>query len=104
MRHQAGDRGPRPALERDGVKPNPGQRDGAGLNKAVPGKEENAMVGVGDRIVVDARKVGQERRRGVVEAVNGAMILVRWDTGGTSTLFPTAGSLSVESAGETRSR
>jgi hypothetical protein len=51
-------------------------------------------VGVGDRIVLESKKVGQSGRSGIVEEVLGQMPLrlrVRWDDGRTSILSPTAG-------------
>ena len=57
------------------------------------------MVQVGDRVVVDGRKVGQERRPGVVVGVNGPLVDVRWEDGHQSTFVPAAGSMTVVSAG-----
>jgi hypothetical protein len=60
------------------------------------------MVQVGDRVVVDGRKVGQQRRPGVVTAVNGSLVSVRWEDGHQSTFVPAAGTMTVvkgESAG-----
>jgi Domain of unknown function (DUF1918) len=53
------------------------------------------MVNVGDRVVVESEKVGSATRSGVVTAVDGSMITVRWDTGGESVFVPSAGSLHV---------
>lgn len=53
------------------------------------------MVQVGDRVRVDARRVGQGTREGVVLSVNGAMIRVRWQSGEESVFTPSAGSLTV---------
>lgn len=50
------------------------------------------MAQVGDRIAVSSK--GQPRS-GVVTAVSGAMITVRWDTGGETSLIPGPGVLSV---------
>src|SRR5947209_595264 len=50
------------------------------------------MADVGDRIAVVSK--GQPRS-GVVIAVRGAMITVRWATGGETSLFPGPGVLSV---------
>jgi len=50
------------------------------------------MADVGNRITV-ASKGG--RRPGVVTAVNGAMITVRWDSGGETSIIPGPGVLSV---------
>lgn len=58
---------------------------------------------VGDRVSVDAKKVGQPRRAGVIRAVtkglSGARYQVRWDDGQESVLAPGAGNLVVESGG-----
>ena len=53
------------------------------------------MVQVGDRVEVDGRRVGQGRRPGVVTAVNGALVSVRWEDGHQSTFVPAAGTMSV---------
>jgi hypothetical protein len=53
------------------------------------------MVQVGDQVVVDGRKVGQQRRPGVVTAVNGSLVSVRWEDGHQSTFVPAAGTMSV---------
>ena len=50
------------------------------------------MADVGDRIAVASKG---EPRSGVVIAVSGAMITVRWDTGGETSLIPGPGVLSV---------
>ena len=53
------------------------------------------MVQVGDQVVVDGRKVGQQRRPGVVTGVNGSLVSVRWEDGHQSTFVPAAGTMSV---------
>jgi hypothetical protein len=50
------------------------------------------MAEVGDRIAVASKGVP---RSGVVTAVSGAMITVRWDTGEETSLIPGPGVLSV---------
>ena len=50
------------------------------------------MADLGDRIAVSSK--GQPRS-GVVTAVSGAMITVRWDTGGETSIIPGPGVLSV---------
>jgi hypothetical protein len=52
-------------------------------------------VDVGDRVLIESEKVGSATRSGVVTAVDGRMITVRWDTGGESVFVPSAGSLRV---------
>jgi hypothetical protein len=62
------------------------------------------MVEVGDRVLVESEKVGTLTRSGVVTAVEGRLITVRWDSGTQSVFIPSAGSLRVTghepSAGE----
>ena len=53
------------------------------------------MVEVGDRVLVESEKVGTVTRGGVVTAVDGRLITVRWDSGGESIFVPSAGSLKV---------
>jgi hypothetical protein len=56
---------------------------------------------VGDRIVVEAEKVGQTARTGVVEEVlrpNPPRFRVRWDDGHSTVLAPTAGAARIEPA------
>ena len=55
---------------------------------------------VGDRISLDAKKVGQPRRGGVVKDVrqglSGVRLEIEWDDGVRSVLAPGAGVLLVE--------
>ena len=55
---------------------------------------------VGDRISLDAKKVGQPRRGGVVRDVrkglSGVRLEIEWDDGARSILAPGAGVLLVE--------
>jgi Domain of unknown function (DUF1918) len=53
------------------------------------------MVEVGDRVLVESEKVGMVTRSGVVMAVDGRLITVRWDSGSQSVFIPGAGSLRV---------
>ena len=53
------------------------------------------MVEVGDRVLVESEKVGTLTRSGVVMAVDGRLITVRWDSGSQSVFVPSAGSLWV---------
>jgi Domain of unknown function (DUF1918) len=57
--------------------------------------EEATMVEVGDHVLVESEKVGSVTRSGVVTAVDGRLITVRWDTGSESVFVPSAGSLQV---------
>jgi hypothetical protein len=60
-----------------------------------PSARRSAMVEVGDRVLVESEKVGTVTRGGVVTAVDGRLITVRWDSGGESIFVPSAGSLQV---------
>ena len=53
------------------------------------------MVQVGDRVLVESEKVGSATRSGVVTAVAGRLITVRWDSGSQSIFVPSAGSLQI---------
>jgi hypothetical protein len=53
------------------------------------------MVEVGDHVLVESEKVGSVTRSGVVTAIDGRLITVRWDTGSESVFVPSAGSLQV---------
>jgi hypothetical protein len=57
--------------------------------------EEATMVKVGDRVLVESEKVGSVTRSGVVTAIDGRLITVRWDAGSESVFVPSAGSLQV---------
>ena len=62
-------------------------------------------IGKGDRLTVEAEKVGQTARAGVVEEVLGEdplRVQVRWDDGHTSVLAPAAGAMRVEPARRSR--
>jgi hypothetical protein len=53
------------------------------------------MVQVGDRIEVESEKVGSATRCGVVTAIEGRLLTVRWDSGKESVFIPSAGSMRV---------
>ncbi len=53
------------------------------------------MVDVGARVVVESEKVGVEPRSGVVTAVHGSTVQVRWDDGHETSFVPAAGSMKV---------
>jgi hypothetical protein len=53
------------------------------------------MVEVGDRVVIESEKVGVEPRTGVITAVEGTIVHVRWDSGRESSFVPAAGSMTV---------
>ena len=61
----------------------------------------------GDRVSIDAKKVGQPRRMGVIEAVttgiSGVRYTVRWAEGHQTVLSPGAGNLTVERRGGKKS-
>jgi hypothetical protein len=48
-----------------------------------------------DRVEVESEKVGDPPRTGVVTGVAGRLITIAWDTGGESSLVPSAGALRV---------
>ena len=50
---------------------------------------------VGDRIIIEAEKVGHEPRRGVIVDLHDPLIRVRWDTGDESTIVPSSGVMTV---------
>jgi hypothetical protein len=58
------------------------------------------MVNAGDRVIVDSRRVGQARRTGVVTAVSGTLVTVRWDDGHATTFAPSAGTMTVTPGGK----
>jgi len=56
---------------------------------------------VGDRILLEAEKVGQPARSGVIEevlAVERLRIRVRWDDGHSSVVAPSSGAAVVQSS------
>lgn len=53
------------------------------------------MIEVGSRVVVESEKVGTPSRSGVVVAVEGDLVRVRWDNEVETTFLPAAGSLRV---------
>src|SRR5215467_3955150 len=64
-------------------------------------KEATMKAEVGDRIVVEAEKVGQSIRTGVVEEVltpEPPRLRVRWDDGHSTVLAPTGGAAKIEPA------
>jgi hypothetical protein len=65
------------------------------LCKITKQEGEVGMAKVGDRVELAAAKVERRPRSGVVTAVRGPMITVRWDTGEQSTVVPASGTLSV---------
>jgi Domain of unknown function (DUF1918) len=64
-------------------------------------KEDTMKAEVGDRIVVEAEKLGQATRSGVIEEVltpDPPRLRVRWDNGQSTVLAPTAGAAKIEPA------
>ena len=53
------------------------------------------MVQVGDRVVLESEKVGQQPQTGVVTGTHGQLVHVRWENGKESSFIPSAGSLQV---------
>ena len=62
------------------------------------------VINVGDRVVVDGRKVGQAPRPGVVTAVTGSLVTMRWEDGHESTFVPSAGTMTVVPASSAQGR
>jgi uncharacterized protein DUF1918 len=59
------------------------------------------QVEAGDTITIEAEKVGQTHRTGIVEEVleqDPPRLRVRWDDGHTTVLTPSAGAATVEHA------
>ena len=56
---------------------------------------EEPMVQIGDRVVLESEKVGQQSQSGVVTGTQGRLLHVRWDSGKESSFIPSAGSLQV---------
>jgi hypothetical protein len=64
-------------------------------------KEDTMKAEVGDRIVVEAEKVGQSTRTGVVKEVlapEPPRLRIRWDDGHSTVFAPTAGAARIEPA------
>jgi Domain of unknown function (DUF1918) len=83
----------------------------AGLIEAVEGrrrgfvKEDEMKVAVGNRIIVEAEKVAQSAREGVIEEIlqsEPARYRVRWNDGHTSIITPAAGAARIEPKGAKR--
>lgn len=53
------------------------------------------MAKIKDRIVVESEKVGTPLRSGVVTAIHGSLMQVKWDDGTESSFVPAAGSLTI---------
>jgi hypothetical protein len=53
------------------------------------------MPGVGDRVRIESTKVGQAPRDGVVIAVIGQLLRIKWSTGEESTVAPGPGAVAV---------
>lgn len=61
------------------------------------------MPKLGDRVIIEGSKVGQQRREGSLIGVTGRLLNVRWTDGSTSLLTPGAGSIRFLPKGEDRS-
>jgi Domain of unknown function (DUF1918) len=53
------------------------------------------MVQIGDRVVLESERVGQQPQTGVVTGTQGRLLHVHWDSGKESSFIPSAGSLQV---------
>lgn len=51
------------------------------------------MPKVGDRVIIEGAKIGQQRREGSLIGVTGRLLNVRWNDGSSSLLTPGAGSV-----------
>ncbi len=62
----------------------------------------------GDRVLIDAKKVGQPRRGGVVRTVtkgiSGPRYQVRWDDGHESVIAPGAGTIIVDGRAKSKGK
>jgi hypothetical protein len=56
------------------------------------------MPTVGDRVIIEGNKVGQQRREGTLVESIGSLIKVRWADGTESMFTPGAGSVRYESS------
>jgi hypothetical protein len=54
------------------------------------------VVDKGARVTIESEKVGVAARTGVVTAVHGSTVQVRWDDGHETTFVPAAGAMHVE--------
>ena len=63
---------------------------------------------IGDRVSIDAKKVGQARRAGVVKArtkgIAGTRYEIAWDDGSRTMIAPGAGVLLVEGPAKTKKK
>lgn len=61
------------------------------------------MVEIGDRVVLETERVGQQPQTGVVTGTQGPLLHIRWDGGKESSFIPSAGSLRVVGRGSEHS-
>jgi len=57
------------------------------------------MPKVGDRVIIEGAKIGQQRREGSLVGITGSLLNVRWIDGTSSLLTPGAGSITFLPAG-----
>ena len=60
------------------------------------------MPKVGDRVIIEGAKIGQQRREGSLVGITGSLLNVRWSDGTSSLLTPGAGSITFLPAGRSR--
>ena len=60
---------------------------------ALPDPMTHNPIEVGARVVVDSKRIGVEARSGVVTAMSGSLVHVRWDSGEETSFVPAAGSM-----------
>ena len=53
------------------------------------------MVAVGDRVRINAKKIDQPPRDGVVTSVSGSLLRIKWSTGEETTMIPGPGAVTV---------
>lgn len=51
------------------------------------------MPKVGDRVIIEGAKIGQQRREGSLVGITGSLLNIRWADGTSSLLSPGAGSV-----------
>ena len=61
------------------------------------------MASVGDKVRVLPNKAGQPPREGIVTAMNGSLLRIRWSTGEETSFVPGAGSVIVVGKATARS-
>jgi hypothetical protein len=58
-------------------------------------EQRRATLKIGDTVALESQRTGQPAQTGVVQAIHGRLIDVRWDDGRETSFIPAAGSLHV---------